>query len=362
MTEPSRRVRVTFLTEQHVGLKTYSENLRRFADSDERIIPTWVPITYLEQGGFWERLRFLPSGIRGAFRGRSQVRRAVAETRPDACLYMTQTPAALGGNRPRRTPYVIMLDDTPILFDSMAEHYEEPPDRFAALRWIKHKINVTALRGAHAVLPMSEWARRSLLDDYGVAPANARVVPTGIDLEQWQPGDATGDGPLRILFVGGDFERKGGAVLAEAFERLDPGSAELHVVTRSPITERRGVHVHTGLHPNDPELIELFRSCDVFVLPSKAEAYPNVVVEACAAGLPCIVSDVGGMSEMIVEGESGFVLQPGDTAGLAELLRRLAGDPELRVGMGRAARERAVEMFDGRKNARRVVDILLEAV
>ena len=274
---------------------------------------------------------------------------------------MTQTPAALGGRAPRGTPYVIMVDDTPILFDQMAEHYDEPPDRFAALRKFKHRINIEALQGAHAVLPMSEWARRSLIDDYGVDPARARVVPTGVDLDQWTPGEHHHDGPLRVLFVGGHFDRKGGSTLVEAFDELEPGSAELHIVTRSNLPERPGVHVYTGMQPNAPELIELFRSSHVFVLPSKAEAYPNVVVEACAAGLPCIVTDVGGMSEMVVEGESGYVIRPDDTERLAQLLGQLARDPEARRRMGHAARERAVDMFDGRKNAARVVDILIEA-
>jgi glycosyltransferase involved in cell wall biosynthesis len=273
---------------------------------------------------------------------------------------MTQTPVALGGPLARRRPYLVMVDDTPILYDRMAEHYDERPDRFGPLRRFKHRINVTGLRGAAYVVPMSKWARASLVDDYGVEPSRIDVIPTGIDLEAWKPGSSPGDGPLRILFVGGHFDRKGGPVLLEAFRRLPAGSAELHLVTRTPLPTEPGVHTYHDLQPNMPELVELFRSCDVFVLPSLAEAFPNVVVEACASGLPAIVTNVGGMAEMVVDGESGFVIAPNDGERLEQLLRRFAEDPAERSAMGAAARARAKEMFDGRTNARRVVDRLLE--
>jgi glycosyltransferase involved in cell wall biosynthesis len=190
----------------------------------------------------------------------------------------------------------------------------------------------------------------------------AVVVPTGIDLEAWTPGPKRADGPMRILFVGGQFDRKGGAVLLEAFDHLDRGSAELHVVTRSTLEPRPGVVVHYGVQPNSPEIIELYRSADVFVLPSLAEAFPNVVVESCASGLPTIVTDVGGMSEMVVDGETGYVIAPGDAGRLAEVLRLLVIDPATRARLGAAARVRAEAIFDGRKNAATVVDQLLEAV
>ena len=354
------KVRVTFLTEQHVGLKTYSDNLRRFVDQDPRIVATWVPITYEDPSGFWERLRFLPGGIRGALRGRAQVRSAVRGTAPDACLFMTQTPVALGGPLARSRPYLVMVDDTPILYDRMSEHYDESPDRFGPLRGIKHRINVTGLRGAAHVVPMSKWARSSLVDDYGVEASKVEVIPTGIDLEFWKPGSPTTDGPLRILFVGGDFGRKGGPLLLDAFRRLPAGSAELHIVTRTRVAAENGVHLYHDMEPNMPELVELFQTCHVFVLPSLAEAFPNVVVEACASGLPAIVTDVGGMAEMIVDGESGFVISPNDGARLEQLLRRFAEDPAERVTMGAAARTWAETMFDGRTNASRVVDLLLK--
>lgn len=354
------RPTVAFITEQHVGLRTYSENLRRFADRDPRIDAVWVPVAYNPRPAWWQRLP-LPEGVRGALSGRAEVRQAIARNDPDVCLFMTQVPAAIGGRRARRRPYVIMADDTPILFDAMAHHYDIEVGEPRLLSALKRRINTAALRSAHRVLPMSEWARRSVIDDYGVDPDRARVVPTGIDLEAWRRTREPHDGPVRVLFVGGDFARKGGDLLLAAYERLPAGMAELHVVTRSPVAPTEALHVYPSMQANSPELIALFNSCDVFVLPSRGEAFPNVVVEACASGLPCIVTDVGGMAEMVTDGETGFVVEPDDPSGLADRLVQLCSDPELRARMGTAARRRAEADFDGAKNAHAVVDELLAA-
>ncbi len=330
--EPGNRV--TCVMEQQVGLRSYSDNLRRFMDRDTRVQPTWAPVTYEEPGGIIERLPLLPGGLRGPLRGRAQVRRALRDSDADACLFLTQTPVALGGRLARRRPYVVMLDDTPVLYDRMAEHYGEPSGGSGPVAAFKHRTSAKGLRGAHRVLPMSNWARSSLIADYGVDPGRIAVVPTGIDLDVWRPAEQRHGGPPRVLFVGGDLERKGGHDLLEAFGRLASGSAELHIVTRSEVPDTPGVHVHHGLQPNSPPLVELFATSDIFVLPSRAEAFPNVVVEACASGLPAIVTDVGGMAEMVVDGVTGFVIPPRDVDELERALRLLVGDADVRAAMG----------------------------
>ncbi|MET0908371.1 MAG: glycosyltransferase family 4 protein [Ilumatobacteraceae bacterium] len=355
------RVRVAFIMEQHVGLRTYTANLRRFADVDERIEASWTFITYFESGGLIERLPFVPDGLRGTMRGMLQVRRALRSTSADVCLFMTQTPVALAGRWRRRRPYVVMTDDTPVLYDGMSIHYGIPPDNNRALRAWKHRVTVAGLRGAAKIVPMSDWARRSFIDDYGIDDALIDVIPTGVDLEVWVPPAQRSPSPMRILFVGGDFERKGGAMLLEAFRRLPRGAAELHAVTRSSVGEEDGLTTHTGLEANDPALIELFTSSHVLVLASLAEAFPNVVVEASAAGLPSIVTAVGGVPEMVVHGSTGFLIEPGDVDELARCLRELLDDPRRRAAMGHAARARAEALYDGRRNSRRVVDHLLDA-
>lgn len=358
---PSVATRVSFVTEQHVGLRTYSENLRRFIDEDERLVPSWRPLTYHQEGGVVERFRFLPSAIRAFTRGRLQVRKALSDTAPEAVLYLTQVPAAIGGRPVREVPYVVILDDTPVLYDAMCHHYGEGPTRLAPLRWWKHWVNTRALRAAVGLYPMSTWARRSLLDDYGVDESKVHVLPTGIDLDAWRAGDGSDDGIVRILFVGGNLQRKGGDDLVAAFQRLEPGSAELHLVTRTDVESSTGIHVHHDMEPNSERLRALFRSSDVFVLPSRAEAFPNVVVEASASGLPAIVTRVGGMEEMVVDGVTGYVLDAGDIDALSDRLRDLVEDADTRSRMSVAARQLAEERYDGRRNAEVIATALVAA-
>ena len=117
-----------------------------------------------------------------------------------------------------------------------------------------------------------------------------------------------------------------------------------------------------NMQPNSPELIALCQSCDAFVLPTRAEAFGIAAVEATALGLPVIGTAVGGLPDIVAEGETGYVIPPGDVDALAAHLRRLAEDSALRQRMGRAARQRAEERFDARKNAARVIGVLEEVV
>lgn len=354
-------VRATFVMEQQVGHKTFYQNLRRFVDADQQIQASWSLVTYHEPGGLWERMRFLPAGLRGTLRGRSQVRRALSRSDADVFLFFTQVPAALGGQLTRRRPYVLVTDITPVQYDQMAEHYGHQPDRAGPLKAYKHRLNAAMLRRAARILPFSQWVRNSLIRDYGVDPQRIEVIPPGVDIERWRPGPKQHGGPLRILFVGGEFARKGGETLLAAFRALPRGTAELHVVTRTELTREEGVFPHYGMQPNAPELIELYRSADVFVLPSLAEAFGHVVVEAGASGLPAIVSNVGGMPEIIAEGETGYVINPGDSAALRGHLERLAADAGLRERMSRAARQRVETRFNGQLNAARTIECLRAA-
>jgi glycosyltransferase involved in cell wall biosynthesis len=354
-------MRVTFVMEQQVGLRTYAQNLRSVVDSASDVDPTWAAITYEEPGGWIERLRALPAGLRGTLRGRRQVRTAVDTSAPDVVLFFTQVPAVLAGRKAQRHPYVIVLDVTPIQYDQMGEHYGHSPDRFAPVRRLKKHFNDRTLQNAAFLLPWSNWARESLIDDYDVDPARIEVIPAGVDIERWVPGEPDPSGPLRVLFVGGEFERKGGPTVLRALESLPRGSYQFHVVTRSDVAPSDDVFVYRDMEPNSERLRALFRSCGVFVMPSLAETFGQVVVEAAASGLPAIVSDVGGMPETVAPDETGFVVRPGDHQAIGDLLQRFVDDPELRVRMGTAARARAETCFSAGLNGRRTIERLREA-
>jgi len=162
---------------------------------------------------------------------------------------------------------------------------------------------------------------------------------------------------MRILFVGGDFSRKGGDLLLKSLASL-PDDVELTLVTRSPVARGPRIRVFDDLVPNDPRLIELFRSSDMFAIPSRAETFGIAAVEASAMGLPVVASDVGGFRDIVSDGETGLVVGAGDQAALTRALHRLVDDADLRSRFGTAARARVVERFDARKNAARLFSLV----
>ena len=355
------RPHVAFVMEQHVGHRTYYENLRAFVDLDPRVCATWAPITYRPDADQWTWLSLFPGRLRGPWYGRAQVQQALRQPSFDMVFFNTQVPATLGGAVARRRPYVISTDITPIQYDQMGALYHHQGDRPGLLKWYKHRVNIQTLRHAAMLLPWTHWVKDSLIKDYGIPAEHISVVPGGVNTEFWTPKPAHQKRKrLKILFVGGDFFRKGGEVLLRAFHQLLSGTAELHIVTRSEIACTENVHVYRDMRPNTPELLALYHHCDVFVLPTGADAFGFVLVEAMACGLPVITTNVGGIAEVVDSGETGFLIRPDDVSALRLHLIRLAQDEPLVRQMGAAARERAVKHFDAKTQAKAIVEVLCQ--
>lgn len=189
--------------------------------------------------------------------------------------------------------------------------------------------------------------------------AKCAVVPLGIDVERFDVerstlnGRHSGDAPV-LLFVGRLRYYKGLHVLLEAMPRV---AADLLVAGDGP--ERRRLEAHAaslGISGRvrflgdvpDEDLPALYRSADVFALPShlRAEAFGLVLAEALASGLPCISTELGtGTSFVNLHGETGLVVPPGDPGALAAAIQALLDDPQLRRRFGEAGRRRARALF-----------------
>jgi glycosyltransferase involved in cell wall biosynthesis len=350
------RTEVVVVHEDHLGHRTYAANLKMAADELADVEVTWVPVRY-ETSSAALGLLPLPGGIRAAAAGRAEVRRGLrASQDADVRIYNTQVPAALGGRRARRDPYIVITDVTPRQYDRMAEGYGHRADRNGPVRTWKHHVNRRVFGRARWCVGWSTWVTESLVADYDVDVERVTVIPPGVDTERWCPSETGARDGLRILFVGGELERKGGDLLIEAMPHL-PADAELHLVTRSPVPRLERVFVYDDLVPNDARLLELYRSSDVFAMPSRAETFGIAVIEASAAGLPVVASHVGGLTDIVADRDTGIVVPPGDATALVRALRTLATDGELRRRMGAAARARAVERFDAGTNARRLFDL-----
>jgi len=378
-------IRTTFVLEQHLGHRTYAINLRRFIGLDARLDARWVDVTYREEGGsrksggLLERLP-IPSGAKGTWLGVLQTRRGLAAAPSDAAVFNTQVPAVFALDWLRRLPSIVCTDITPIQYDAFSQAYHHRADRFKPLRWLKYQINRLVFQRAAYLVAWSDWVSQSFQKDYGAPAAKIRIIPPGVDLDLWRPRSQHGDvrslnprlsdrvemnaPPLRILFVGGDFDRKGGPLLIEAFRRLDTPKAELHLVTRAGSVQEnladsgKEVHLHVNLSPNGANLRRLYQESDLFVLPAQAEAFGIAAVEACASGLPVIAARVGGLADIVEDGKTGILVPPGDVDALTSAMQTLLSSPQQRREMSQAARARAESLFDMRTNAAAMVDLV----
>jgi starch synthase len=284
------------------------------------------------------------------------VLREVRRARYDIVHLHTQALALLAPLLPVRVKYVVSIDATSALVarDCAARSFRG----LGALISLERR----AFKRAAHIIAWSERARQSVIDDYGIEPGKVTAIPPGTpfhsNLEAAPIADAP-DTKVRLLFVGNDFARKGGPEVVSAFKSGFAGKCELHMVSNgAPDLEAvSSLFIHRGLTPGCPELVELYRSADIFILPTWDDCFGIVFIEAMDAGLPCIGSNVMAVPELVLEGKTGFTVAPGDLDALVEAIGRLVESPALRRAMGRAGKERVREKFDAVTNCGRMLDI-----
>jgi glycosyltransferase involved in cell wall biosynthesis len=356
---------VAFVLEQTLGHITHTDNLRRLVPLSDDIDATFVPIEYELEG----RARHIPGygnwTVRAGLRARRAVRKVRAQRPLDAMFVHTQVPAILIPDIVKRVPTIVSLDATPRQYDELGDHYGHATSgaRIEGLKW---RANRACFERAAHIVTWAAWTRQGLIDEYGVAASKITVVPPGVDVSRWKRVDARPDdadsGPIRILFVGGDLARKGGLLLLDAFRTLrdDPSlpELELHLVTKTPVAAEKGLVVHSTMTPNSAELVDLFHRSHIFCLPTLGDCLPMVLSEAGATGLPLVSTDVGAISEIVRDGETGLLVPTNDVAALHSTLTALACDRDLRRRLGDRAIEVVAESFDAEHNAMRLAKLL----
>jgi len=243
--------------------------------------------------------------------------------------------------------------------------------------WVERQ----ALESADAVIAVSQGTRADVLRLFAVAEERIHVIHNGIDAEFWQPDPATdvleryGVDPSTpfVLFVGRVTRQKGIVHVVRAIQRLDPGFGVV-LCAGQPDTPEIAREMEEGVeaaraHRSGvtwiPEMLsrrdvrQLYSHAALFVCPSVYEPFGIINLEAMACERPVVASAVGGIPEVVVDGETGVLvpvelrlddpMTPVDPArfeaDLADAVNRLMADPPLREGMGRAGRERAMAQF-----------------
>lgn len=246
-----------------------------------------------------------------------------------------------------------------------------PADLFEPTRW---RLDAKTAR-AKFVSTISHFARSQLM--FFSDPAywdKIRIIHCGVTPALYEEAAGPALPPretdeIRLLFVGRLAPVKGLRVLLAALAELSdlpnlrlvlvgdgPDRARLEAAA-APLGERV---TFTG-YLSQTEVAQALQACDIFVLPSFAEGVPVVLMEALASEKPVIATQVAGVGELVEEGKSGFLVPPGDANTLADRIRTLAADPELRTAMGQHGRTKVVTDFDIRIEAARLATLFAGA-
>lgn len=349
--------------DQQVGLKTQALNWERVVRETPDVNAALIPVCYAGDGGLLSRLPGLPSGIKGTLRGVREIRDGWQAAGPrEAVLWATWATKSVP-ELVSAAPAYFVMDMTPTQMEAMGALYGYGAARARlGAGWKRRATQKIYAEAAH-FFPWNAWVGESLHTDWDVPESKITPISPGVDLTLFQPAplkpNRAGDRPVRLLFVGGDFTRKGGDLLLRwARETSVSVPWELHLVTRDAVPEASGVQVYHGVSNNSPELITLYQSSDVFVLPTRADCYSLVAMEAMACGLPVVISSLGGIPEIVADGETGVLIAPDDYDALAASLDMLVTDAARREAMGAAALVRARTHFDCRVNLGRILDVM----
>jgi glycosyltransferase involved in cell wall biosynthesis len=201
-----------------------------------------------------------------------------------------------------------------------------------------------------------------LTEACGVPAHRLTTIVSGVDTDYFQPTPAPGNGPPIALCLARMVPDKDHDTLLAAFRQMAHAvpEAELWLVGEGSRLGTIKAMARQFLPPERVKFLNprkdvrpLHRQASLLVLSSKAEALPNVILEAMAAGLPVAATRVGGVPELVVPGVTGWLVEPGDAPGLAAAMKHLMENPGVRQAMGRAARKRAVQEFSMETMTRR---------
>jgi glycosyltransferase involved in cell wall biosynthesis len=326
----------------------------------EGLVIHTVPI--LRRVALWEDLKAVV-GLVGLFRrGRADV----VHTHTPKAAVLGQAAARLAG--------------VPVRFNTVHGLYFYSVHH-PLKRWLFKRLETAACRSCTHVFSQSREDADLLVQEGHLPAARVEYIGNGINLSDFDPGAygpevrqavrrelAIPQGAFVVGFVGRLVREKGLLELLEAFACLRREAPEAYLLLVGPMDRSRGLEVEPdhadrfgvgpycrflGFRDDTPRL---YAAMDVSCLPSHREGYPRTVMEACAMGLPCVVTDIRGSREAVVDGENGLLVPVQDAPALAAALGRLHRDAALRRRLGENARRRAVEAFDEQRYIRKVVD------
>jgi glycosyltransferase involved in cell wall biosynthesis len=301
--------------------------------------------------------------------GRRLARR-LAEARPDVIFASVASTEI--ATLATRVPIVYGSDGT---FALLHDYYPWLSNLSRVSVWEGNWIERRAIARARAVVYSTQWAAASAVRDYHAAPRKIHVIPYGANVTDVPSrGEALArrrPRTVRMLFLGVDWERKGGGIALETLEALGrlgvPADLTVCGCAPPPGATHPRLRVVPFLDKNverdRKEFARLLLESDLLLVPTRADCSPIVFCEASAFGLPVISTDTGGVSGVVRDGETGYLLPPSArgadyAARIAALLER-DGEYEALVRSSRAAFEERLNWDAWAKGVGRVVDQVL---
>lgn len=238
----------------------------------------------------------------------------------------------------RRLPYVTTLHGTDITIVGTDRAY--------------FPITQYTIEQSDAVTSISEDLRRETIEVFHIQ-REIRVIPNFVNCDLYKPARERHAGRPRLLHISNfravkrvtDCVR----ILAEVRRHVD---AELWMAGDGPeqgaaeaLAHELGVHEAVRFLGKQDHIERLIPQCDVLLLPSRQESFGLAALEAMACGVVPVATRVGGLPEVVIHGESGYLEAVGDVAGQAGRVLELLGNPALRAEMERQARQRAEKVF-----------------
>jgi len=246
----------------------------------------------------------------------------------------------------------------PILF---TEHGRHQPDFPRRKRMVANRL---LLSRRDRVIGVGAAVRQALIDNEGIPRNRVGVLYNGIDVDAFAASADRAEARASLGAAPDDFVilqvarldyLKDHATALRALARIVAKVPRARLVLvgdgpeRSAIelqARRLNVHGQVCLLGTRKDVVRLLPGADAYMLTSVSEGIPLTVLEAMAAGLPVVGTDVGGMSEVVADGTTGLLAPVKDDSALAECILRLAVNPQLRRQMGDAGRSRAKQLFD----------------
>jgi glycosyltransferase involved in cell wall biosynthesis len=207
-------------------------------------------------------------------------------------------------------------------------HYEANKNNLYSSTWIALERNI--YENAALVFVRSSNVRQSMIDEYTIPPDKVVLAYAGSNVRVSKTKVQNSDYTQRnILFVGLDWQRKGGPTLVKAFQlvRETYPDARLLVVGARPDLHIQNCEIVGPVKPQ--ELDHYYQQASVFCLPTHLEPFGMVFIEAMTAHLPIVATRIGAIPDFVQEGKNGFLVSPDDIQGLADALLRLLQNPKM---------------------------------